>query len=309
MVIFLCSVGVIVGAVFMMGMGKVSRVEALRNVKVANGASVSVWRWRWLTGVLLDSRWPSVREWSRSFASVYEFDNSNPPHGMTDEEMHLLAAFPELRRLNLSTAGITDVGLVRIAGLRNLEMLSIRDTGVTDAGLTNVARFRKLEELYLQSSKVRGAGLSNLAGLKDLRVLRVDGLPIRDEDLKYLAELTKLEKLDLGQTEVSAEGLRYLAGLTNLVSLSLGANGRLRGEGLRHLVALYGGERRGTNECALHLGWTEIDDGAVETLKRFRRLTTLNVKSTKISAAGLKDLERTLEGTKVEYYPSQLRAE
>jgi hypothetical protein len=228
---------------------------------------------------------------------------------MTDQEMHLLAAFPELRRLNLSTAAITDVGLARIGWLRRLEMLSIRDTGVTDEGLSNVAGFGKLEELFLQHSKVQGAGLSNLKGLKGLRVLRLDGLPIQDEHLQYLAGLTKLEKLDLGQTEVSGDGLKYLAGLTNLASLSFGANGRLRSEGLRHLLPLYAGERGATNECTLNLGWTEVDDGAVEVLKQFRQLTVLNVKSTKISAAGLRELEEALVGTKVEYYSNQLRKE
>ena len=303
--LFLTAVGV--GAVLMVGFGKVSRVEALRNAKIANGANVSVLKWRWLTELLLNSRSPSIREWSRSFASVHEFDNSNPPNEMTDQEMHLLAAFPELRRLNLSAAGITDEGVAKIRGLRKLEILSIRDTGVTDAGLTNLAGLTKLEELFLQSSKVRGAGLSNLAGLKELRTLRLDGLAIRDEHLRYLAGLTKLEKLDLGQTEVSGDGLKYLAGLTNLVNLSFVSNDRLRSEGLRHLLPLYARERSGTNECVLHMGWTEIDDAAVETLKQFRRLTRLNVNSTKISGSGLKELERALDGTKVEYYPNQLK--
>jgi hypothetical protein len=225
---------------------------------------------------------------------------------MTDGEMHLLAAFPELRRLNLSTAEITDEGLAKIRGLHRLEMLSIRDTGVTDAGLTNLAAFTKLQELFLQSSKVRGAGLTNLPALKELRVLRLDGLLIRDEHLRSLAGLTKLEKLDLGQTEVSGEGLKHLAGLTNLVNLSFVSNDHLRNEGLRHLLPLYARERWGTNECVLRLGWTKIDDEAVETLKQFRRLTTLNVNSTKISGAKLEELERALKGTKVEYYPNQL---
>lgn len=221
--------------------------------------------------------------------------------------MGLLAAFPELRQLNLSAATITDAGLGKVSGLRNLEVLSIRDTEVTDDGLTNVARFGKLEELYLQSSKVRGAGLSNLAGLKELRVLRLDGLPIRDEDLIWLAALTKLEKLDLGQTEVTGEGLRHLAGLTNLRSLSFRASDHLRSEGLKHLLPLYGGERAGGGGRELILGWTGVDDGAIETLKEFRGLTALNLKSTKISGAGLRELEKVLAGTKVEYYTNQVR--
>src|SRR5688572_25446908 len=162
LIVFLGLIVVGVGAVLMVGFGTVSRVEALRNAKIANGANVSVWKWRWLTELLLNSRSPSIREWSRSFASVHEFDNSNPPNEMTDQEMYLLAAFPELRRLNLSAAAITDEGVAKIRGLRKLEMLSLRNTGVTDAGLTNLAGFTKLEELFVQSSKVRGAGLSNV---------------------------------------------------------------------------------------------------------------------------------------------------
>ena len=293
-------------AVLMSGMRKVSRVEAFSNRKIASGANVTVGKWRWLTGVLLNSRSPAIREWSLSFASLYEFDNSNPPHHMTDREMHLLTAFPELRQLNLSQAEITDAGLAELRALRNLQTLSLRDTEVTDAGLTNLSGFTKLEELFLQSSKVQGSGLSNLASLSELRVLRLDGLPIRDEDLRHLAGLTKLEKLDLGQTEVSGEGLKYLARLTNLVSLSFTANRHLRSEGLRHLLPLYTNPRAGTNESTLYLGWTEIDDTAVETLKQFQRLNTLNLKSTKLSPSGLKELEQALEGTKVEYYPNQM---
>lgn len=306
---FLCVVAVGVAAVLIIGFGKVSRVEALRNAKIANGANVSVLKWRWLTELLLNSRSASVREWSRSFAAVYEFDTSNPPDGIADKEMHLLRAFPELRRLHLSEAKITDAGLAQIRGLRKLESLSIRDTRVTDAGLTNLAGFTKLEELFLQHAKVQGSGLSNLTQLKELRVLRLDGLPIRDEHLQFLAPLTKLEKLDLGQTEVAGDGLKYLAGLTNLATLSFGANGTLRSDGLRHLLPLYAGERKGTNECVLILGWTGVDDSAVEVLKQFRRLTTLNLKSTKISAAGLRELERALPATTVEYYPNQLAQE
>jgi Leucine rich repeat len=67
--------------------------------------------------------------------------------GLTDDDLALLEAFPNLQQLTLSHTKISDAGLVHIKKLKQLEWLDLSQTRVTDAGLVHIEGLNKLETL------------------------------------------------------------------------------------------------------------------------------------------------------------------
>ncbi|HUG96248.1 MAG TPA: hypothetical protein VMJ94_01795, partial [Nitrososphaera sp.] len=57
---------------------------------------------------------------------------------VTDADLAMLKAFPDLIRLDLTTTSITDAGLIHLKGLTKLEWVGLARTKVTDKGLENL---------------------------------------------------------------------------------------------------------------------------------------------------------------------------
>jgi hypothetical protein len=98
-----------------------------------------------------------------------------PPRQVTDADLRELAAFKQLRQLNLSRTQVTDGGLKRLASLNELEMLNLSRTGVTDKGVKELAALQRLRELDLSRTEVTGEGVKGLARLKRLEKLNLQG--------------------------------------------------------------------------------------------------------------------------------------
>lgn len=132
----------------------------------------------------------------------------------------LLARFPGLKVLELSTPRVTDAGLARLPGLRSLRELDLTGSGLTDASLPGLAGLRTIEVLRLGRTAVTDDGLAALASLEGLACLWLGGTAVTDAGLAHLRGLPKLRELALpsGVTGAVAE---HLAAMPSLQVVSL----------------------------------------------------------------------------------------
>jgi hypothetical protein len=178
-----------------------------------------------------------------------------------------LNADGEAVRLRLWSHEVTDKQMLRLAELKQLRKLQL-DYLPTLAELDREVGVWGIEDEWLQPL----TGLNKLEELILESCHRVDGT-----GLKYIAGLTSLKKLDLGGTSVTDASLIHITGLQNLAELSLQGSGFQNGEAI-----------------------SEITDKAVKHLVKLKGLRSLNIKSTRISAEGVKQLEAALPDCKIQ---------
>jgi len=81
---------------------------------------------------------------------------------VTDEGVHLLRHFAELRRLHLQSTAITDRAARSLAGLEHLHYLNLYGTRVGDEGLKSLESMKSLRRLYLWQTPVTMDGVARL---------------------------------------------------------------------------------------------------------------------------------------------------
>lgn len=132
-----------------------------------------------------------------------------------------LAAFPKLRRLDLTHTQTNDAGLRAISSLRELETLYLGETKITNDGLKHLSVLTKLADLELDSTSVGDSGISHLAGIQSLRRLSLLDTEVTDAGLSRLAMIDRLEDLNLYRTKVTNAGITHLARLAKLLNVDL----------------------------------------------------------------------------------------
>jgi len=103
---------------------------------------------------------------------------------VTDADVWMLQAFPDIEGLSLSSSQVTDAGIAQLIALERLEVLLICSTRVTDAGLEHLKELRHLRHLNVIGSNVTQEGIDRLR--KSVPHLVVKGrrrdLPLLDID-------------------------------------------------------------------------------------------------------------------------------
>jgi hypothetical protein len=150
----------------------------------------------------------------------------------------------------------------------------------TDSILAHVGCLSTLKELNLHGSSVTDEGLSQILGLTSLEVLCLCETSVSDRGAAHLARLTHLDMLHLDRTRVTDRGVKMLGSLRGLRTLSL------------HLKAM-------PHLSVLQLRGTSVDDGALEDLRELRRLSFLDLRDTRVTAAGASRLRAALPHTDV----------
>jgi hypothetical protein len=159
---------------------------------------------------------------------------------IVDDDLRVIALFPNLERLQVASPEISDAGLRQIPEQSSLTSLSVECPLVTDEGLTFVGKMSRLEYLDLS-----GTAVSNLATLRldqkpYLTDLKLCGTSVTDSTSQSLATAKSLTALDLSQTAISDGTLLRLIELPLLEDLRLD-NTMVTDEGiqiLRHLPQL-----------------------------------------------------------------------
>lgn len=124
-------------------------------------------------------------EYFRSIVSI-DLRGTN----VTDDDLKVIAALPDVVTLELSNTKVTDVGLERLERARQLEYLDLSNTPITNAGLVHLKGLQRLRSLLLINTKIDSGGLIHLAGLKRLDSLslwktRVDDAVAREVSRRH----------------------------------------------------------------------------------------------------------------------------
>ncbi len=135
-----------------------------------------------------------------------------------DADLKLLAAFPHLRKLDLSRTSITDAGLRELRGLRlrSLEELSLAETRVTIDGILESLASHDIMALDLGQLELTDSDLDRLAKQPinrshPLRTVSLRGNPISEEAIvQFLMRQPSLLRVDLTDCDMDGQGLRQL---------------------------------------------------------------------------------------------------
>lgn len=236
------------------------------------------------------------------------------PAGWQDSDLKNLAAFPQLRKLDLgqnqnakgtgfkdlsglqnleyldaSAVSISDEGLKHIAALKQLKTLKFAGGAATFTGTTEIAKLDQLEELV--ASGIRNdQAIKEFANLNNLRRLQLDNSDFGDESAKAFTALSQLKILHVYGTKVTDEGLAELAKLKQLEELKIGY--RITDIGVNALA--------GNNNLQVLSVWNSsgVTDASVPILMTLKGLRELDIGNTRITPKGQNQLRKAF-GPKV----------
>ena len=266
-------------------------------------------QWDWLFHyepvVEVDFRPQPITGSSVRDAEVFQYMTKHPSAArnletrVTDEQLSLLSALPDVRRLDLSHTDITDRGLRYLARLSHLESLDLGATVVSSDELRHVP-VGSLRELNLSGTRIDVDGLEWLSRCDALERLTlgettdwlgsrmrktIPATPLTDAGLAKL-KCPSLKSLNLRGTAVTDSGMAYLTQLPNLAILDL-VNTSITDQGLRSLHGL-------KRLRALHL----VERIPVMT---YDRALGPPLTKTQITADGVAELQTALPGLRVLY--------
>jgi hypothetical protein len=139
----------------------------------------------------------------------------------TDDDMAIVAAFPNLQFLDLTGTKVTGRGLVHLHRLQHLKKLDLTWTKIGDEGMQHVRGLKHLRVLCLTGTQVGDDGLEHVNGLQELNTLILEGTLIADQGLSQLDDLPKLKSLNLDNTKVTDAGIEHLRRFSNLDFIAL----------------------------------------------------------------------------------------
>jgi Leucine-rich repeat (LRR) protein len=175
----------------------------------------------------------------------------------------------KLTALDLFGAQISDAGLAAFAGRKNLTSLGLSNTNVGDAGLANFADCKNLTSLALSSTKVSDVGLAYFKDCKNLTVLSLWSAHVSDVGLASFKDCKNLTYLDLSYTMARDAGLANFKDCKNLK--------------------------------VLRLAGTQTGNTGLANFKDCKLLTQLELQKTKVTAAKIMALKKTLPQCKIEW--------
>lgn len=147
---------------------------------------------------------------------------------LTDDDLQLLARFPDIRDLNLSRSGktINGLGLQHLLQLPRLKKLNLSNIAVDDKHVAALGPHPTLGELDLSDSDhVRGTCFTAFANSPSLHKVHLQNTAaLSDEGLAALATVPKLNYLNLSRSSrgnLTTAGLRRLGTMKRLQSLVL----------------------------------------------------------------------------------------
>ena len=220
--------------------------------------------------------------------------------------------------LPISVPHVTDAGLQHLTGLNELTSLALYGPGISDEGLKPLLSLPKLSDLTLHKTRVTMRGAVQFINSRpkvkldmrtreprndnsnDDRTMTVEfdstnhwagleGNFVGDSEIRELVRLTDLRHILIsGRNEVTERGLSERSALPNLETLSLPNLSQLSNCGVSAIA-------KHQNLTELSLWYCEqVDDQAVPDLGQLTSLSKLDIRGTKISQDGRKQLQMLL---------------
>ncbi|CAN0338137.1 unnamed protein product [Ectocarpus fasciculatus] len=212
--------------------------------------------------------------------------------GITDQGLARLGGSrplrASLRELDVSGTSTTETGLLRLLDPSSASSSSSSPSGEAGGGAV-VGRRRpaplRLESLVLQhgGGGITGVGLSALVGLTSLTGLDLEGCRgpgVTSQALAGLARLVRLRSLSVAAVPAfDDDALTAVCSSCNALRvLNLGSTSVKRAAGLALL---------GSAMIDLSLAHTNVDDDTMDAVASLPRLTTLTLRGTAVTGAGV----------------------
>ncbi len=152
--------------------------------------------------------------------------------------------------------------------------------------MKHLAGVRRLQHVDVVSTRIGDEGLRSLRESVDLWFLNIGDTDISENGLPFVLTFPRLEDLKIYNLPVTDELLRRICDLPQLSSLVVGGEKmRLSSVSVSSLEKLQ----------KVHLIHTPlVDDDWLEPLGKLTALTELNLKGTKVTAAGVEKLHTVL---------------
>ena len=174
---------------------------------------------------------------------------------------------------------LRDEHLAAIAAFEELKILDLRRTAITNEGLSQLSSLVSLEQLYLGDTRITGDGLAHLGKMTLLEVLNLEGLRVDAKAINaHLKGRLDLSRVNLARTDLNDEGLGTLSWLSNLEALVVTPG--ITDRGTPHLSAFPKLE-------VLFLDGNQITDEGLGPIEALSQLKRLSLKKTPISVAGI----------------------
>jgi serine/threonine protein kinase len=207
---------------------------------------------------------------------------------LDDEMLSVVVGFPKLSYLHFVRCGVTGERVNDLSGLR-LKHLGICDGPLQPSALPMISRMHSLEHLAMYGTAIDDRSLQHLGRLPRLVELEIGSSRVTNQGLEVVGTLLTLKQLNLSYLPITEQGMKHLQHL-KLKALVLEATS-IEPEALQWIDP--------AQLDQLNLQKLPFDDRAVEPLLRFKSLTTLFLRETAISPAGVARLREHLPGCEV----------
>lgn len=251
---------------------------------------------------------------------------------VSDADLLVICKLRQMQSIWLGQSNISNAGLSSLERLAKLTTLDLRETKITSAGLARFKPPPTLSMLLLSDTKISGEGARALGQWSSLTFLNLDGTDANAEDIQYLSELKNLQSLAISKTKLNDSAVPSLAKLTALTELYL-TDSAMSGEGLLALhdqlprcringplvevsdphplaISLESGRwktlctrfnilDKENNFKLLIFSGTPVTDAHLVGLKDLQHFEVIDLRNTKVTAAGVETLQRALPKCKI----------
>ncbi len=207
-----------------------------------------------------------------------------PFYPISNDVLAEISRLHQFEELFLQQVELDGGALRTLSACPSLRHLSLTHTSLSDDELTHLPDFGRLTGLNL--FQTGSAGLEHVARCSELEGLNLDQARITDADVPLLARLPKLRILGLHRTVLTDHGARTLVNsCRDLTILTISGN-NLTDAVLPDIASLPALQR-------LVLMDQPITDDGLRELKKCTTLEFLAVQNTKVTAAGIAELQRS----------------
>lgn len=132
---------------------------------------------------------------------------------VTDAEIRLLVAVPDVSFVTLDSTAVTGEGIALLSQMKSLRGLGLQGDGVTDVILRRVAGLEQIDTLEIFDTRGTPLGWAELAAMKGLKRLHFVSRRVGDSSMGSVSKLRQVVHLNLSSSGVTDQGLAALAGM------------------------------------------------------------------------------------------------
>lgn len=169
--------------------------------------------------------------------------------------------------------GLSNRALPYLNRFTSIFALDLCRSELKDSSLSRLKSLRNVEVLELRANELDGSCFKDLTGMRELREIDLSENCFKPENTRYFPLYPKLEYLQLGHLKLTPASLKPISKLQKLRFLGLSDN-------------------------------IDLGDEIIDDLLKLKSLRHLDIRGTKVSAAGLKRLA-SMNLQQLEYSPSQ----